>query len=105
MLALYRSAISHRRRLLSGFPATLEWIPSPNEILAFRHGALTCIANLSAEPFPLPAHLEPLIASAEVINGNLPPQATAWLQPMDADAPETGKTVGRVPHTTKGPRG
>lgn len=105
MLALYRSAISHRRRFLSGFAATLEWMPSPSEVLAFRHGALTCITNLSAEPFPLPAQLELLIASAEVISGNLPPQATAWLQPVDADPPETGKTVERPPHTTKGTRG
>lgn len=108
MLALYRSALTYRDRVLSRLPSTLEWIPSPNDVLAFRRGSVACVTNLSLEPFPLPAHRELLITSAEVINGNLPPEATAWLQLAESasDQPENEDGGGEVPaHDRMGVQG
>ena len=97
MLSLYRSALSYRRQFLTKVPSTLEWMTSPNEVLAFRRGTVACVTNLSLEPLPLPAHKELLITSAEVVDGNLPPQATAWLRLSDSREAAPGQDDVEIP--------
>jgi alpha-glucosidase len=80
MLSLYRSALALR----AGSPAfsggSLEWLPAPEGVLAFRRpGGLVCLLNLSTAPVPLPEG-RVLLASADVSGGALPDDAAVWLQ-------------------------
>lgn len=79
MLSHYRDAIALRRELAGVVSEDLEWLPSPEKVLAFARGAeFRCVVNLSEEPYPLDA--EPLIASCELLPGHLlPPDGAAWL--------------------------
>jgi alpha-glucosidase len=79
MLSLYRTAL----RLRSTSPAfsgeTVQWLPVPGGCLAFRRpGGLVCLLNLSATAVPLPEG-RVLLASADVGDGALPPDAAVWL--------------------------
>jgi alpha-glucosidase len=94
MLVLYRDALRIRRSgpLLGDGPIT--WVPSPAGVLAFdrapgaaepRGGTASgecvrCIANISGEPVPFPAHATVLLASGPLDAGLLPPDTTAWLR-------------------------
>ena len=65
--------------------ADLEWLPSPDEVLAFARGShFINLTNLSAAPIALPADCSLLLASTELVGGLLPPDATAWLRPQGA---------------------
>ncbi len=72
MLSLYRSAIRLRRALGDG---PLEWLDSPEGVLAFRRGEHTCVVNLSAQTLPL----EGEVMLKSVDEPGLPPDAAAWL--------------------------
>ena len=48
-----------------------------------------CVTNLSSDPLPLPPHRAVLLASADVSDGHLPSDATAWLRPA--------RPIGRGP--------
>jgi alpha-glucosidase len=86
MLRLYRTALRIRSER-AGAEATFEWLASPADVLAFARGAdLINVTNLSATAVPLPPHRGVLVASADVADGHLPPDASVWLQP-DPDAP------------------
>jgi alpha-glucosidase len=64
----------------------MTWLPSHPDVLAFRRGdRFANVTNLSAVDVELPAHSDILVASAEVVGGFLPPDATAWLRPLSAD--------------------
>jgi alpha-glucosidase len=59
----------------------MTWLPTPPDVLAFRRGdRLVSITNLSAAPIPLPPHDQILLASADVVDGLLPSDSTAWLR-------------------------
>lgn len=78
MLELYRRAIALRR---SHVPAeeSLSWLDLGAGVLAFRRASdLVCVTTFGIDPVPLPAG-EVLIATAPVIDGLLPGEATAWL--------------------------
>lgn len=82
MLTLYRTALG-LRRAASGFGGgSLEWLQAPPGVLAFtRPDGLVCLANLSSEPAPLPAHTSLLLSSSALDGGGLLPQDTAvWLR-------------------------
>jgi alpha-glucosidase len=97
MLSLYRDAIRLRRELLH-HDESFFWLPEsalPDDapdVLAFARGdGFVCVANLGERPVPLlPAH-EILLASADVTDGTLPPDAAAWLSTAPAPAQQRNR--------------
>jgi alpha-glucosidase len=76
-LALYRSALAHRRRLQAA--ETLEWVHSDESVLHFaRPGGWHSITNFGEAPVALPAG-ELVLASAPLADGLLAPNSTAWV--------------------------
>jgi alpha-glucosidase len=94
MLHLYRAAL-HARSVVPGLgDGPLTWVPSDPGVLAFERGSgFRCITNLSSAALPLPPQAAVLLASADVSDGNLPPDATVWLRPD----PEPAGPTRRVP--------
>jgi alpha-glucosidase len=79
-LELYRAALRGRRShaLATG---AVDWVePSGADgVLAFRNGDVLVVANTGSSDVPLPPG-ELLLASAEVTDGVLPADTTAWLR-------------------------
>ncbi|MBM7503300.1 alpha-amylase family glycosyl hydrolase [Agromyces aurantiacus] len=79
-LELYRAALRGRRShaLATG---AVEWVePSGADgVLAFRNGDVLVVANTGSSDVPLPEG-EVLLASAELADGVLPADTTAWLR-------------------------
>lgn len=82
MLALYRTALGLRRAAAGFGGGSLDWLPAPPGVLAFsRPDGLVCVANLSPEPAPLPAHTSLLLSSSALDADGLLGQDTAvWLR-------------------------
>jgi alpha-glucosidase len=80
MLELYRAALRLRRAEPALGDGPMRWLPSPAGVLAFARGDLSCVANLSSAPVPLPAHTAVLLASAPLNDGLLPSDTAAWLR-------------------------
>ena len=81
MLALYREALRLRRGSARQADDRLEWLEAPAGVLAFGRGAtFSCVVNFSAEPVPLPPHVEVLLTSAPLDSGRLPADTAAWLR-------------------------
>ena len=59
--------------------ATLVWLPSEPDVLAFRSADLTVVANTGSTPVALPAG-EVIVASGPTTDGMLPPDTTVWLR-------------------------
>ena len=78
-LNLVRSALALRRRT----PAdeTLSWVDhdDPEVVHVLRSGDWHCVANFGSRSVRLPAG-ELMISSAPLIDGLLPPEATAWVR-------------------------
>jgi alpha-glucosidase len=79
MLELYRAALRLRRAEPALGDGPMRWLPSPDGVLAFARGDLSCVANLSPAPVTLPAHTAVLLASGPLDGGLLPPDTAAWL--------------------------
>ena len=95
MLNLYRAALQLRREEPGLGDGALTWVESDADVLAFaRDDRFLCVANLSSQSLPLPPHEELLLASADVADGHLPPDATAWLRPARGERMDD---VRRVP--------
>jgi alpha-glucosidase len=86
MLSLYRAALRIRRSEPGLGSGSMAWLSSDDDVLAFRRGrGFVNITNMSAVDVPLPPDAEVLLASAEIVDGCLPSDATAWLvAPPDA---------------------
>jgi alpha-glucosidase len=78
MLTLYRTGLQLRRSLLGD--GTLTWLESAADVLVFQRENLTCVVNFTTTPIELPTHEELLLTSIPLDNGNLPPDATAWIR-------------------------
>jgi alpha-glucosidase len=80
MLSLYRQALEFRAQLPAFDGTELEWYGAPPGCLALRRrgGGLVCALNTSTEAVPLPPG-EVLLASVALADGQLPPDAAAWL--------------------------
>ncbi len=77
-LELYRSALSDRRAHALG-TGSLEWIGEYGEdVVAFRNGDVTVIANLGAIAVELPAG-DVLLTSEDLDGASLPSDATVWM--------------------------
>ena len=77
-LELYTAAIAARRRYALATGA-IDWLDAGADVLAFRSGELTIVANTGATPVPLPAG-EVVVASGPVGDGLLPGDTTVWLR-------------------------
>jgi Glycosidases len=77
-LEFYRAALAARKEFSLG-SGSLEWLPAPEDVLAFRNGAVTVVANAGASPVPLPAG-EVVLASGPLGEGTLPGDTTVWLR-------------------------
>jgi alpha-glucosidase len=77
MLSLYRTALALRRRHLVDEP-DFEMIDHGPGVLAFRRGRLSCVANMSVAPVPLPAG-EVVLASGDLAGRELPSDTAVWL--------------------------
>ncbi len=78
-LTLYRTALRLRRKLGLG-RGTLDWLTGAGgNVLAYRNGAITVLANMGTFPVPLPPG-EVLLGSAPLPDdGTLPADTTVWL--------------------------
>jgi alpha-glucosidase len=86
MLHLYRALLRIRREDEGLLGDAFAWLPSEPGVLAFARGArFASVTNLSGRAVDLPAHDAVLLASADVGDGSLPPDATAWLRTAPAD--------------------
>jgi alpha-glucosidase len=77
-LEFYVAALAARRehKLASGL---IEWLDTDADVLAFRNGDLTIVANTGLTPVPLPAG-EIVVASGPAGDGVLPGDTTVWLR-------------------------
>jgi alpha-glucosidase len=81
MLTLYRDVLRLRREIPGLYAEGLAWRESPPDVLDFDRGdALRCVVNLSPEPVAVPAD-RLLLSSSPLEDGQLAPDATAWLRP------------------------
>jgi alpha-glucosidase len=80
MLSLYRAALRIRRSVPGLGDGPMAWLPSDRDVLAFRRGdRFMSVTNMSSAAVELPPYGEILISSADLVNGLLPSDATAWL--------------------------
>jgi alpha-glucosidase len=78
-LAFFRKALQLRRGRAEFEGVGIEWPTAPTDAVVFRrHGGLLCVLNAGTEPIALPAG-ELVLASAPLIDGQLPPDGAAWL--------------------------
>ncbi len=85
MLNLYRLALGIRRSEPGLGDGSMTWLPSDADVLAFsRDDRFVCVTNTSGDAIALPPHSEILLASADIVGGRLPSDATAWLRPLPA---------------------
>ena len=80
MLNLYRDALRIRRFDPDLGDEALRWLPAPDGVLAFARGdGFIAVTNLSDAEIALPTG-EVLVTSADLDDGSLPPDASAWLR-------------------------
>ena len=81
MLELYRRALHIRREQPDLRSAALTWLPSPDGVLAFARGDVTCIVNFTETTMEVPGVGEPLIVSGQLVDGRgLPADTAVWLR-------------------------
>jgi len=80
ILNLYRDALRIRRLDPDLGDGPLRWLAAPDHVLAFARGdRFVAMTNLSPAPIALPDAATVLLASADLDEGRLPPDASAWL--------------------------
>jgi alpha-glucosidase len=79
-LEFYRRALACRRDLVRSIPYTLEWLDSPEGVLFFTRGPLTCAINCGLRPVRLPEHDIVLLSSGPLKGDLLPPDTAVWLR-------------------------
>ena len=85
MLNLYRATLRIRHSEAGLGDGPMTWLPSDDEVLLFRRGdRFLNMTNISAVGVALPPQVELLLASADTVDGFLPPDATAWLRTQAA---------------------
>ena len=80
-LALYRRSIALRRELADLRHGDLTWIDAGPGLVGFRRGErFVSLTNFAPEPAALPRGAAVVLTSEELVDGELPPDATAWLR-------------------------
>ncbi|GAA1703954.1 glycoside hydrolase family 13 protein [Microbacterium sediminicola] len=76
-LTLYKALLAERRRRALG-AGHLTWLEGYGpDVIAFRNGAITVVANLGSSPVPLPGgHV--MIASEPLVGDTLAPDQAVW---------------------------
>jgi len=78
-LSLYRRALAERRTHALG-TGSLEWIDEyGDDVVAFRNGAVTVIANVGSTPLELPTDATVLLTSSPLEDGAVGSDTTVWL--------------------------
>ncbi|MGI4896811.1 MAG: DUF3459 domain-containing protein, partial [Janthinobacterium lividum] len=77
-LELYRTTIAARKHHRLG-RGSLVWDDlTGGDVLAFRTGRVLVVANLGTAPVAVPAGAELLLSSADLVDGAVPTDTTAW---------------------------
>ena len=77
-LSLYRSLLAERRARGLG-AGSLEWLDGfGDDVVAFRNGSVTVVANLGDTAVELPAG-DVLVASGPLDGAALPTDTTVWI--------------------------
>ena len=77
-LELYRTLLAERRARSLG-AGTLEWIEGyGDDVVAFRNGAVTVVANTGSTPIPLPEGIV-IASSGPVVGDRVPADTTVWV--------------------------
>jgi alpha-glucosidase len=81
-LSLYKAALRIRRDTEALGEGRLTWDEDTRAgVLSFtRSPGFRCLANLSDTPIALPTHQTVLLTSEPLVDGQLPTDATAWLE-------------------------
>ena len=80
MLSLYRRALLLRRRLDPLGDGALRWLETPERVLGFaREPGFACFVNFGTAAVSLPEGADVLLASSEVVDGQLGADSAAWL--------------------------
>ena len=96
MLSLYRAALRIRHAEPDLGDGPLAWVAAPADVLAFARGPdFLNLTNLSGSAVPLPPHRGVLLASADVADDHLPPDATVWLRPTPTPGGPSVEVAGR----------
>jgi alpha-glucosidase len=78
-LPFFREALQLRRERDEFDGTGLEWLTASPDVVVLRaRGGLLCVLNAGTEAIALPAG-ELMLASAPLVNGELPPDSAAWL--------------------------
>jgi alpha-glucosidase len=86
MLNLYRAALHIRRSEPDLGDGPMRWLDAPADVLAFSRGdRFVAITNLSPVPVDLPVGGHLLLSSADLEEGRLAPDASAWIR-IDHDS-------------------
>jgi alpha-glucosidase len=87
ILNLYRRGLGLRRAAPWGDAYELEWLPTPDDVLAFKRGPhFVSLTNFGSAPVPLPAGTEPLLASRDLEGGAVLQDTTVWLSQTSTEA-------------------
>ena len=79
MLSLYRRSLEIRASDQDLSSESFTWLQSPDSVLAFRRGnRFVSMTNFGPDGTSVPDDAELLLSSAELVDGELPPDATAW---------------------------
>jgi alpha-glucosidase len=81
MLSLYRAMLRVRRADPALQGDAFSFVDAPDGVLQFSRGdAFISVTNFSQKSVPLPEHHQLLLSSAELVDGKLPTDSTAWLR-------------------------
>jgi len=80
-LSSYRTLVRERRALFGG-ATRIDWLDTPETVLAFVRGGGLCVVNLGADPFPIPAGWSAgrrVVATADAPDPHVVPgDSAAW---------------------------
>ena len=86
VLACYRRLLARRRELRGSLPHEVEWLPTADDVVAFRRGGLWCVLSTAAESVEVEVPgatrvVETTARGVELTDGvvTLPAATTAWL--------------------------
>jgi len=96
MLNLYRQGLELRRGEPWDAAAPFSWVDLAGDVLAFSRGrGFICLTNFGADPVPLPASTELLLASSKLQGGAVARDTTVWLRQAETSSTDGVGKEGR----------